>query len=71
MLPIKLKSCAEIGFQSSLIRYNNEISEAELLAAITKLNNDDAIDGILVQLPLPNHISEQKVIETISPQKRC
>ena len=65
----KVKSCAEIGFQSSLIRYNNEISEAELLAAITKLNNDDAIDGILVQLPLPNHISEQKVIETISPKK--
>lgn len=65
----KVKSCAEVGFQSSLIRYNVEISEEELLEAITKLNNDDAIDGILVQLPLPKHISEQKVIQTISPIK--
>lgn len=65
----KVKSCAEVGFQSSLIRYNDEISETDLLNAISKLNNDDGIDGILVQLPLPKHISEQKVIETISPQK--
>lgn len=65
----KVKSCAEVGFQSSLIRYNVEISEEELLEAIIKLNNDDAIDGILVQLPLPKHISEQKVIQTISPAK--
>lgn len=65
----KVKSCAEVGFQSSLIRYNVEISEEELLEAITKLNNDDAIDGILVQLPLPKHISEQRVIQTIAPTK--
>jgi methylenetetrahydrofolate dehydrogenase (NADP+) / methenyltetrahydrofolate cyclohydrolase len=65
----KVKNCAEVGFQSTLIRYNNEISEPELLTAIIKLNNDDAVDGILVQLPLPKHISEQKIIETISPKK--
>ncbi|MFY7964853.1 MAG: bifunctional 5,10-methylenetetrahydrofolate dehydrogenase/5,10-methenyltetrahydrofolate cyclohydrolase [Chitinophagaceae bacterium] len=65
----KVKNCSEIGFRSSLIRFDNDVSESELLEAIIKLNNDDAIDGILVQLPLPKHISEQKVIETISPTK--
>ena len=65
----KVKNCSEIGFRSSLIRFDNDVSEVELLDAIVKLNNDDAIDGILVQLPLPKHISEQKVIETISPTK--
>ncbi|MCX6209082.1 MAG: bifunctional 5,10-methylenetetrahydrofolate dehydrogenase/5,10-methenyltetrahydrofolate cyclohydrolase [Bacteroidetes bacterium] len=65
----KVKNCAEVGFQSTLIRYNDEISEEELLIAINKLNNDEAVDGILVQLPLPKQISEQKVIESISPTK--
>jgi len=65
----KVKNCSEIGFRSSLIRFDIDVNEEELLEAIIKLNNDDAIDGILVQLPLPKHISEQKVIETISPQK--
>ena len=65
----KVKNCSEIGFRSSLIRFDSDVSEDELLEAIIKLNNDDAIDGILVQLPLPKHISEQKVIETISPAK--
>ena len=65
----KVKNCSEIGFRSSLIRFDVDVSEDELLEAIIKLNNDDAIDGILVQLPLPKHISEQKVIETISPRK--
>ena len=65
----KVKNCSEIGFRSSLIRFDTDVSEDELLEAIIKLNNDDAIDGILVQLPLPKHISEQKVIETISPKK--
>lgn len=65
----KVKNCSEIGFRSSLIRFDNDVNESELLDAIVKLNNDDAIDGILVQLPLPKHISEQKVIETISPIK--
>jgi methylenetetrahydrofolate dehydrogenase (NADP+)/methenyltetrahydrofolate cyclohydrolase len=65
----KIKSCAEIGFQSSLLRFNAEIPEAELLTAIEKLNQDDMVDGILVQLPLPKHIDEQKVINTIIPEK--
>ncbi len=65
----KVKNCSEIGFRSSLIRFDVDVNEAELLEAIEKLNNDDAIDGILVQLPLPKHISEQKVIETISSKK--
>ncbi len=65
----KVKNCSEIGFRSSLIRFDEDVHEVELLDAIIKLNNDDAIDGILVQLPLPKHISEQKVIETISPIK--
>jgi methylenetetrahydrofolate dehydrogenase (NADP+)/methenyltetrahydrofolate cyclohydrolase len=65
----KVKNCSEIGFRSSLIRFDLDVNEVELLEAIEKLNNDDAIDGILVQLPLPKHISEQKVIETIAPKK--
>ena len=65
----KVKSCAEVGYQSTLIRYNEDITEALLLQAIEDLNNNSEIDGILVQLPLPNHISELKVIETISPKK--
>ncbi len=65
----KVKSCAEVGFESTLIRYEESIAELELLEAIEKLNNNSAIDGILVQLPLPQQISELKVIETISPKK--
>ncbi len=65
----KVKSCAEVGYQSTLIRYKEDITEALLLQAIEDLNNNSEIDGILVQLPLPNHISELKVIETISPKK--
>lgn len=65
----KVKNCAEIGFESSLIRLDDSISETELLQEIIRLNADDSVDGILVQLPLPKHISEQKVIETISPDK--
>lgn len=65
----KVKSCAEVGFQSSLIRYHDEISEQELLNVIEKYNSDNDIDGILVQLPLPKQIREQKVIEIISPSK--
>jgi methylenetetrahydrofolate dehydrogenase (NADP+)/methenyltetrahydrofolate cyclohydrolase len=65
----KVKNCSEVGFRSSLIRFDIDVNERELLEAIIKLNNDDAIDGILVQLPLPKHISEQKIIETISPKK--
>lgn len=65
----KVKNCAEIGFASSLIRLENDVTEAALLQTIDDLNNNDDIDGILVQLPLPKHISEQKVIERISPLK--
>ena len=65
----KVKHCAEIGFESTLIRLDETISETELLQQIVALNEDDSIDGILVQLPLPKHIAEAKVIETISPDK--
>src|SRR4051795_3501216 len=56
----KVKSCEEIGFKSTLIRLDNTVSEAVLIEAIEKLNADDDIDGILVQLPLPKQISEEK-----------
>lgn len=65
----KVKSCAEIGFGSTLIRLEENVSEAVLLDTIRQLNQDGAIDGILVQLPLPRQISEQKVIEAIDPLK--
>ncbi len=65
----KVKSCEEVGFTSTLIRLEENIGEGELLQRIEMLNNDPDVDGILVQLPLPKHISEQKVIETVSPVK--
>jgi len=65
----KVKTCNEIGFKSSLIRFEENIAEAELITAIERLNNDDDIDGILVQLPLPKQISEEKVINLIHPDK--
>jgi methylenetetrahydrofolate dehydrogenase (NADP+)/methenyltetrahydrofolate cyclohydrolase len=65
----KVKDCEEVGFQSTLIRFGNEIEESALLAQIELLNNDDDVDGFIVQLPLPAHISEHKVIEAIDPQK--
>lgn len=65
----KVKTCEEVGFRSSLIRFENSISEEELLACVEKLNNDADIDGFIVQLPLPKHISEQKVIEAIDYRK--
>lgn len=65
----KVKTCAEIGFDSTLKRFNDTISEIELLNTIHDLNTDDSIDGILVQLPLPKHIAEDKVIEAIIPDK--
>lgn len=65
----KVKNCEEIGFQSTLIRFDENIEESVLLKKITELNNDDNVDGILVQLPLPKHISEPKVIEAIHPAK--
>jgi methylenetetrahydrofolate dehydrogenase (NADP+)/methenyltetrahydrofolate cyclohydrolase len=65
----KVKSCEEVGFTSTLIRLSADVAEAELLSEIKKLNNDADVDGILVQLPLPKHISEQLVIDTISADK--
>lgn len=65
----KVKSCEEIGFQSTLIQYNETISETELLAKIEELNSDPNIDGFIVQLPLPKHIDELKITQAISPTK--
>jgi methylenetetrahydrofolate dehydrogenase (NADP+)/methenyltetrahydrofolate cyclohydrolase len=65
----KVKACNEIGFISTLIEYEEEISEMKLLDKIQELNEDMSVDGILVQLPLPAHISEKKVIEAIAVSK--
>ncbi len=65
----KIKDCEEVGFDSSLVTLPDDISQDELLKAIDNLNNDDEIDGFIVQLPLPNHIDEKSVIEAIDPNK--
>jgi methylenetetrahydrofolate dehydrogenase (NADP+) / methenyltetrahydrofolate cyclohydrolase len=65
----KVRSCEETGFGSSLIRLSAETKEADLLEQIRLLNDKDEVDGILVQLPLPKHINEQKVINSINPEK--
>lgn len=65
----KVKACEEVGFKSTLIRMEEEITENKLLETIEALNNDPDVDGILVQLPLPKHITEQRVIDTIDPDK--
>lgn len=65
----KVKSCAEIGYNSTLLRFDEQISEKHLLDNITLLNENADIDGILVQLPLPKHINEELVINTIDPSK--
>ena len=65
----KIKNCAEVGFQSTLIRLEESITEIELLEKIKELNNDNSVDGILVQLPLPKHIKEEKVINAINVEK--
>ncbi|WP_080904514.1 bifunctional methylenetetrahydrofolate dehydrogenase/methenyltetrahydrofolate cyclohydrolase FolD [Parabacteroides sp. Marseille-P3160] len=65
----KVRTCEEVGFKSTLIRYENDVTEEELLSKVIELNNDADIDGFIVQLPLPAHISEQKVIETIDYRK--
>lgn len=65
----KVKACEECGFKSTLIRFEADVTEDELLATVDKLNNDADIDGFIVQLPLPKHISEQKVIEAIDYRK--
>ena len=65
----KIKACEECGFVSSLKRFESDITEAELLAVVEELNNDPDVDGFIVQLPLPKHISEEKVTEAIDPRK--
>ncbi len=65
----KIKTCEELGFGSTLLRLDESISEEELLSEIKKLNDNKEVDGILVQLPLPDHISDDAVINTIDPSK--
>ncbi len=65
----KVKACEDVGFHSVLEKYEATMTEAELLARVEALNNDPSIHGILVQLPLPGHIDDHKVIEAISPLK--
>ncbi len=65
----KIKDCEEVGFKSSLVRFEDDVTEEELLAKVHELNNDTDVDGFIVQLPLPKHISEQKIIEAIDPRK--
>ena len=65
----KIKACEEVGFKSSLVRLSDTISQTELLAEVQKLNEDEEVDGFIVQLPLPDQIKEQKVIMAIDPKK--
>lgn len=65
----KIKDCEEVGFRSSLIRFEEDVTEEELLAKVEELNKDEQLDGFIVQLPLPKHISEQKIIEAIDARK--
>ncbi len=65
----KIKNCEEAGFKSSMYRFNTDTNEDTIIAKIEELNNDDEVDGILVQLPLPKHISEEKIINIIDPLK--
>lgn len=65
----KVLACEACGFQSTLIRYEDDVTEQELMQEIDRLNADESVDGFIVQLPLPRHIDEQKVTEAISPSK--
>jgi methylenetetrahydrofolate dehydrogenase (NADP+)/methenyltetrahydrofolate cyclohydrolase len=65
----KIKDCQEVGFTSSLHRFEDDVSQESLIQKIRELNEDDSLDGFIVQLPLPDHIDEQEVIETIDPRK--
>ena len=65
----KEKACQQVGFKSSVLTYPDTITQDELIAEIQKLNNDPTVDGFIVQLPLPKHIDEQSVIESIDPSK--
>ncbi len=65
----KVKHCEELGFDSTLLRFEKDITEEYLISEVVRLNNDASIDGVLVQLPLPGHISDDSVINAISPAK--
>jgi methylenetetrahydrofolate dehydrogenase (NADP+)/methenyltetrahydrofolate cyclohydrolase len=65
----KMRNCEKVGFQSSLIRYDETVSEAELISKIEELNKDKSVDGFIVQLPLPNHINPEKITEAINYKK--
>ncbi len=65
----KIKDCEEVGFKSTLVRFEDDVKEEILLGKIEELNQDEELDGFIVQLPLPDHINEQKVIEAIAPEK--
>lgn len=65
----KIKTCSELGFRSTLIRFEEDVTEARLLETIEKLNHDDDVHGFIVQLPLPKHIDEQRIIEAVDPRK--
>ena len=65
----KVKACEVCGFTSSLIRFESDVTEETLLAEIARLNHDDDVDGFIVQLPLPRHINEQRIIEAIDYRK--
>jgi len=65
----KVKTCEKVGFKSTLVKFEADITEKQLLDKLEELNNDKDIDGYIVQLPLPKHISEQKVIEAVKPSK--
>lgn len=65
----KVKTCEEVGFKSTLIRYESDVTEEELLACVDRLNKDADVDGFIVQLPLPKHINEDKIIEAIDYRK--
>lgn len=65
----KVRACEEVGFKSTLIRFEENVSEDELLSCVERLNNDDDVDGFIVQLPLPEHISENKITQAIDYRK--
>ena len=65
----KVKACEFVGFTSTLIRFDNEVAESELIEKIQEINNNNDIDGLIVQLPLPRHIDDTKIIESITPKK--
>ena len=65
----KIKNCEKVGFQSSLVRYDNTVTEAEVLAKIEEINADPLVDGLIVQLPLPNHIDPERITEAIDYRK--